>query len=116
MRDEVDFDWFPSSSALEVSVELSNSTAEDVLRNSSNRVLPRQLTTEEEITGRATSCTRAEQRDLYSSTKTVVGIGGKVASFSSQELSTHGQSSLCPLSSFKLNTKAALSTVGHHKK
>lgn len=38
------------------------------------------------------------------------GVGGNLATVSSQALSIHGQSNLCPLSSFKLKTKAAFST------
>jgi hypothetical protein len=65
---------------------------------------------EGDITGRAKSCESAEQRSLNLSTKTGGVVGGNRVSASSQALSIHGQSNLCPLSSFKLNTKAAFST------
>ena len=65
---------------------------------------------EDDITGRAKSCKSAEQRSLNLSTKAGGVVGGNCASVSSQALSIHGQSNLCPLSSFKLNTKAAFST------
>lgn len=65
---------------------------------------------EGKITGRAKSWMRADDLSLNFSTKTGGGIGGNCASVSSQILSIHGQSNLCPLSSFKLNTKAAFST------
>jgi len=44
------------------------------------------------------------------STNTGGVAGGNRASVSSQALSIHGQSNLCPLSNFKLKTNAAFST------
>lgn len=67
-------------------------------------------TADDEIRGRADSCKRAEQRPLKLSTNTGEGVGGNRATDSSQALSIHGQSNLCPLSSFKLKTNAAFST------
>lgn len=42
-------------------------------------------------------------------------MGGNKASDSSHMLSIHGQSSLCPVSSFKLKTEAAFSTARKEK-
>lgn len=66
---------------------------------------------EDEICGRADSCKREEQRSLKLSTNTGGAVGGNRASASLQALSTQGQSNLCPLSNFKLKTKAAFSTA-----
>lgn len=65
---------------------------------------------EDEISGRAKSRKSAQERSLNLSTKTWGGVGGNSANLSSQALSIHGHNSLCPLSSFKLNTNAAFST------
>ena len=66
---------------------------------------------ESDIKGRADNSNNADERSIYFSTNTGAGIGGNRAKDSSQALSTHGQSSLCPVSSFKLKTRAAFSTT-----
>lgn len=66
---------------------------------------------EDAIRGRVDNSNRAEQRSLKLSTNTGGDVGGNRASVSLQALSIHGQSNLCPLSNFKLKTKAAFSTV-----
>lgn len=65
---------------------------------------------EDEITGSADSCKSADDLSWNLLTKSGGGVGGKWASVSSHALSIQGQSNLCPLSSFKLNTRATLST------
>lgn len=66
---------------------------------------------EDNIAGRAESRMSIEARSLYPSIKVAGGVGGSSASASSHTLSIHGHNSLCPLSSFKLNTAAAFSTA-----
>lgn len=67
--------------------------------------------TEDEIRGREDNCKRVEQRSLKLSTNAGGDMGGNRARVSLQALSIHGQSNLCPLSNFKLKTKAAFSTA-----
>lgn len=87
-----------------------HSCINDCPRKSSRSGLCMWSIAEDEIRGRADSCKRAEQRSLKLSTNTGEDRGGNRANVSLQALSIHGQSNLCPLSNFKLKTKAAFST------
>lgn len=87
-----------------------NSCKDDSSRNCLRWELFIHLRNEDEITGRAERCNNIEQRSLNLLTKIGGGVGGNSANASSQALSIQGQSNLCPLSNFKLNTKAAFST------